>query len=292
MNKHQPRTKSQHYVPESYLKRFTDANGFLFIRDKNREHIRRQKPNKVMKIDSYYRQTWIPNGIDPNILEICIASIENDAKFAIDCLLESPASLTKEYAEILLEYLEAQRIRVPRQAVWAKELLNKNIHNITPSYLREQIESCSAELVLNDTVRFDFMKMACDTLHPWFARMEWEVVEAGCNASFITTDSPVSFYNPKFLPPAEAGIGLAGTIVLFPLSSQKLLLLRHPECRYESALTILPNPTMQSNTLNLLHGAVWNVSLVKRTNWKLARLAHELYVAESERALAYGLLTS
>jgi len=51
--------------------------------------------------------------------------------------------------------------------------------------------------------------------------MEWEIVESEVGSSFITADSPVSFYNPACLPPAEAGIGLAGTIVFFPLSSRK-----------------------------------------------------------------------
>lgn len=49
--------------------------------------------------------------------------------------------------------------------------------------------------------------------------MEWEIAKAEVGPSFITTDSHVSFYNPACPPPTEAGIGLAGTIVFFPLSA-------------------------------------------------------------------------
>jgi hypothetical protein len=108
-------------VPESYLKRFTDSKGFLHIRDAARNQTRCQKPNKVMKIDAYYRQLWAPSGVNPNVLEDGLASgIETQIKPIIDHLISSPETLTSDEASTLLTYLEVQRIRVPRQAAWAK----------------------------------------------------------------------------------------------------------------------------------------------------------------------------
>lgn len=34
-----PQAKGHHYVPKSYLKRFTDSKGNLYIRDMARNHI-------------------------------------------------------------------------------------------------------------------------------------------------------------------------------------------------------------------------------------------------------------
>ena len=48
-----PGSKSHHYVPASYLSRFTDQKGFIHIWDRARSQARRQRPNKVMKIDAY-----------------------------------------------------------------------------------------------------------------------------------------------------------------------------------------------------------------------------------------------
>lgn len=282
----QSQAKSQHYVPESYLSRFTDAKGYLYIHDTIRNHTRYQKPKKVMKIDAYYRQSWAPSGIDPNVLENGLASgIEHDIKPVIDCLIHSPDTLTEDGATTLLVYLEIQRIRVPRQAAWANVLVRKTILRLAPPDIRLQIESGAFQLTVKDSARFDFMRMAIGTIHPWIARMEWEIVEADVGTSFISTDSPVSFYNPACPPPAEPGIGLAGTIIFFPLSSRKLLLMRHPECRSESPLTILPEPTAQNNKVSLTYGNIWDASIVRNTNWKLARLAHELIVADSEAVL-------
>lgn len=279
-------------MPESYLKRFTDTRGYLHIRDTARNQKRYQSPKKIMKIDAYYRQAWAQSGIDPNILEDGLASgIENQIKKIIDCLIETPGSLTDEYAVTLLVYLEIQRIRVPRQAALAKELMRETILRLAPADITTQINSGAFRLAMEDSARFDYMRMAIGSIHPWLARMEWEIFEAEIGSSFITTDSPVSFYNPACPPPVEAGLSFVGTKVFFPLSSRKLLLMRHPECRTESPLTILAEPTRESRTVALSHGAVWEANVVSATNWKLASLAHELFVADNEITLKQGELS-
>lgn len=281
--------KSHHYVPESYLTRFTDAKGNLHIRDTARNQTRYQIPKKIMKVDGYYRQAWAPSGINPNILEDGLASgIEAQIKRVIDCLIETPENLTDEYATTLLVYLEIQRIRVPRQVAWATGLMRETILRLAPVDIGAQIKSGAFQLTMKDSARFDYMRMAIGSIHPWLARMEWEIFEAEAGSSFITTDSPVSFYNPACPPPAEAGLGFAGTKVFFPLSSRKFLLMRHPECRSESPLTILAEPSAQICKVALSHGAVWDANVVRATNWKVARLAHELLVANSEITLKQG----
>jgi len=281
--------KGHHYVPESYLKRFTDSRGYLHIRDTARNQTRYQAPKKIMKIDAYYRQAWAPSGIDPNVLEDGLASgIEDQIKPVIDCLITSPQNLTEDYAVTLLVYLEIQRIRVPRQATWAKDLMRETILRLAPPDVAAQVRSGAFQLTMKDSARFDYMRMAIGTIHPWLARMECEIIEAEVGSSFITTDSPVSFHNPACPPPAEAGVGLAGTIVFFPLSSRKLLLMRHPECRSAEPLTVLAEPVAQSSTLALSYGIVWDATTVRNVNWKLARLSHELFVADSEAVLRQG----
>ncbi|MDO8927109.1 MAG: DUF4238 domain-containing protein [Sideroxyarcus sp.] len=292
MSRIQNTPKSHHFVPESYLKRFTDSNGYLHIRDTARNQTRYQIPKKIMKIDAYYRQAWAPSGINPNILENGLASgIEDKIKSVIDCLIETPGNLTDEYAATLLVYMELQRIRVPRQAALAKDLMRETILRLAPADITTQINSSAFQLTMKDSARFDYMRMAIGSIHPWLARMEWEIIEAEAGSSFITTDSPVSFYNSACPPPAEPGVGLAGTIVFFPLSSRKLLLMRHPECRSAKPLTVLEKPTAQSSTVALSHGVVWDAAIVRNTNWKLARLAHELFVADNEATLRQGELS-
>jgi hypothetical protein len=190
--------KGHHFVPSSYLERFTDSDGYLRIWDRPRSNLRKQRPQEVMKIRYYNRQTWAPPGIDPNILETSLGKdLENKAKHAIDLLIGDPASLDDEASATLLSYLEFQRIRVPRQAETAKELMRETLLGLAPDSVAKSVRDGEMLLTMKESARFDYMRWMIGMLHPRFARMEWEVIEAEKGSAFITTDSPVSFYNPN-----------------------------------------------------------------------------------------------
>lgn len=236
-----------------------------------------------MKINSYYQQDWVPQGVDPNILERSLGEwLEVKAKAAIDTLIEKPHELTDQEIADLLVYVELQRVRVPRQAEMAKELMRQTLLHFVPT---ASAAVASGQILLNmkESARFDYMRWSIGAFSPWFENMEWEIVDAEPGSAFITTDSPVSFYNPAVLPPSEAGIGLAGTIAFFPLSSRKLLLMRHPQ-NYDqpmSPLTALPQPEHKDGFVAIDVGAVWPKDMVQRLNWKLTRLSSNLIAAES-----------
>ena len=133
MHSKRSQPKSHHYVPVSYLKRFTDGTGFLHIRDRARGQTRRQRPDQVMTINAYYRQAWAAQGVDPNIFEIELGKgLESEAREVIDKLTMSPHALNDHDTASLLNYLELQRIRVPRQANTAKMLMREAILNSAP----------------------------------------------------------------------------------------------------------------------------------------------------------------
>jgi hypothetical protein len=276
--------KSHHYVPVSYLRRFTDSAGWLYVRDSSRRKIRKEKPQNVMAINHYYRQTWASSGIDPNIFEVELGkSFEAAASPVIDKLIMSSTTINDREIASLLNYLELQRIRVPRQAKTAKILLREEILRSAPQDVVADITAGRLQLTINDSARFEYMKMAVGSMSPWLARMEWEIFEAPSDTAFITTDSPVTFFNPKILPPAEAGLGYAGTKVLFPLSSRKLLLMRHPECRSQPPLTELPPAKLVDRSISVSHGIIWSRDVVELTNQRMAYLSHELVVGQSRK---------
>ena len=283
------KAKMHHFVPRSYLTRFADAHGFLHVFDRSTRSIRRQRPKEVMKINSYYRQEWAPEGIDPNIMETTLGEgLEAEAKGAIDRLIGSPAQLTDGDTAALLAYIELQRIRVPRQAKTAKALMRATLLSMAPPDAVKAITSGEVQLKIKDSARFDYMRMMVGGLSSWFGRMEWEVIAAEEGASFITSDSPVSFYNSSVLPPVEAGIGLAGTMVFFPLSSRCALLMRHleySEGSITSPLEVLPTPTHEDGQIPIIHGTIWNQEVVDNFNWKLVQLSSLLIVGDSPKVL-------
>ena len=281
--------KSHHFVPESYLKRFADPSGFLHIYDRTANQWRKAKPKEVMHIRYYYRQEWAPPGVDQNIAEIVLGEwLDNLAKNAIDDLMFTPWELAEEKFATLLQYLEFQRIRVPRQAEAAMMLMRQTILRLAPPDIAVEVDAGKFQLSMNKSARFDYMRMMVGQFLPWFGRMEWEIIEAEKGSAFIATDSPLSFYNAACLPPAEAGIAFAGTIVLFPLSPRYLLTMRHPEYRKNRdicRLEVIPDPILRDRTVPISRGRVWNKETVANHNKVMGLLSDRLVVGESKEVL-------
>ena len=78
----------------------------------------------------------------------------------------------------------------PRQAKSAE-----NLHkSATLACLSPQTAAAIArgdELTMNESFRFDAMRLANGKLTPYLARMRWEIIEAPTTTAFVTTDSPV-----------------------------------------------------------------------------------------------------
>jgi len=242
-----------------------------------------------MTINHYYRQEWAPSGVDPNIMEKGLGEWpETDAKKSIDRLIHAPATLTEQETTTLLSYLELQRIRVPRQFDMAKTLMRETLIQHMPPEAAVLIRAGKATLSIENPARFEYIRTLVGRFLPWFGIMKWEICQAEEGASFVTTDSPLSLYNPAAPPPAEPGIALAGTIVFFPLDSRHVLLLRHSEYRTESEmspLTVLPEPSVEDRLISIASGRAWNTDKVNTFNWQMFQLCDRFVVAKSKEVL-------
>ncbi|MDH5217157.1 MAG: DUF4238 domain-containing protein, partial [Gammaproteobacteria bacterium] len=143
-------------------------------------------------------------------------------------------------------------------------------------------------VVIKDSFRFEFMKTVHGSLTPYFSRMIWEVVEAKPGTSFITSDSPVSFYNVDFMPPTEAGVALYGTIVSFPINQRFLLVMRHPE--YEAgkkkASDTLPSDLdIEDGVIEIRKNIEWGKNEVHEQNRLMLQLSQDLIAGESKAIL-------
>ena len=281
--------KRHHYVPKWYLEAFAEpGTGFLHVFDIEAGAFRRQRPKEVMVIGRYYRQAWAPSGADSDILEKALGEkFEPNAKKALHRLIRSPTTITEEDTANIIVYLEIQRLRVPRQAGLASILLrNAALANSPPELARALL---SGKIEVTDTFRFDFMRMLNGKLSPYFGRMSWKIFEASEGSSFITTDSPVTFYNKDFLPPTEGGLALVGTSVCFPIDTKHMLVMSHPEYiggKCKSPSDVIQEPEKKDRGIPLGIGTVWTSAEVDRQNWMMTQLAQRFVVANDKEVLA------
>jgi len=239
-----------------------------------------------MRINKYYRQEWAPEGIDPNILEkLAGEMIEPKAKNAFKRLLTMPSDFTPEETSIILIYLEFQRIRVPRQARTARQLIESSVlmqanSDFIKAYMKGQI-------TISDSERFEYMRQVSGKIVPYFTRMKWDIIKASKGSGFVTTDSPVSFYNKEFLPPSEAGLGLAGTMVLFPLCSELMLIMRHPEHGPKvSPKMLVPEPQKRYTGIEItFYPKPIIENVVNQYNWLLVELSDHIVAGNCKEVL-------
>jgi hypothetical protein len=249
-----------------------------------------------MVIKDYYHQKHVPAGIDPDIFEKMLGeSLEHQAKIAFRKLLHPPLSFTDDDTAHILEYLEIQHIRAPRQAEDAKRVARDVLEflalqappEMVPPEAKMALMRGEIAVGIKDTFQFNFMNAVIGELNPYFARMAWEVSTAPDGYSFITSDSPVTFFNVACVPPIDAGIALVGTIVFFPLDSQHLLVLQHPEYLDNPSmdpLEIVPKPEMEDGSTGINY-QVCNENQVDACNHIMLRLSDRVIVGNSKKVL-------
>jgi hypothetical protein len=284
------RPKRHHYVPVSYLKKFAEpSSGFLYVLDIVKKEIRKQKPDQVMLVGNYYRQTGVPPEIDQNILEHRLGVLEGKAKPSFDKLITNAATFNLDDSSNIIVYMNFQRIRVPRQHKVFDQILKSDIETVAHSIpeVDQELSTGRYKLTITESAKFLYMKLMTNSnvYTDIFSTMIWRILEAPKHRPFVTTDSPVSFYNSMIKPPNEAGPGLLGTLVFFPLSPFHLLELRHRQkdgCTEERYLERLPVQRLKEGDITIQINYLLPEQIVDGINRTLALLA-DRYIVSTEQ---------
>ena len=282
--------KRHHFVPKAYLENFKNpVDGFLYVYDKISESYRKQRPSQVFVRNKYYQQSWVPAGIDENIFEKKLGSeFEPKGLNSLQKMIDQPTTLTDDDTENIINFIQLQRLRVPRQAEIAKGLAKAAVEMELLKTPKGRDTLKLGKVIIKDPIRFEFIKNTLGSLSPYLSRMQWEVVTAQRGSSFITSDSPVSFLNKRFVPPNEPGIALIGTEVIFPLSISKLLVMRHPEFANDvkiNPLASLGTIDIEDGYVEIITGDIWEAERIRATNWLILQLSQRVIVGDNKETL-------
>ena len=206
--------KVHHYVPQFYLRRFTNPDGCFWVWDKSTDKVFRTTPNSIAAESNFYKlRDFEKMGRDPLLMEKQFADLEGEVSL-----------ITDQWLGWLGQASHGDKIEIPienRQIV----ALYITLQFLRTSDTKDTIcafHERSADLSIEDRTRLHTDVLWDLTLVRPFAKfIEESIWVFGRNRSgvpFFTSDNPVAFKtaNPKMW--LKVGFLSEGAYAVFPLS--------------------------------------------------------------------------
>jgi hypothetical protein len=237
--------KKQHYVPQVYLKHFTDDDGFIHIYDKEKDEFRRQTPANTGYSKHFY--TVEVNGEKNYTIEKALALYVDTLYQPVMNKIINKETLTFEDKENLAVFVTFQYLRTPKQRKNYNRMVDdfykrtskiifemKKVHGLLKDLDPHEIDS------LEDIVKNERFIVAVPNEQSLLLMLEFSkemsamltchnfiIIEASSKSEFVTSDHPYSMVKENWSPP-WSGYGIVNTTKLFPLSPRYLLMLKDP----------------------------------------------------------------
>jgi hypothetical protein len=248
--------KAQHYIPNFYLKGFTDKRGRLRVYERA-QPLRESKPKHEAYRPDYY--THSDAGQRDETVEGLLKKIESLVAPIVRKLANPQYVLTAENSEYLVvfvsfmfsrvpawrEYLDRMAVAVAR-SVHVKTASDKTkFHQLCADFERKTGKAVGSyedrrKHILEGDYRLtqesagfnlsSMMKSACFLMDE-LANFDYQVLYAPTGKNFWTSDSPVFTLKPENKREASVGMGFGwpGVEVYFPLNKHACLKLKRAQ---------------------------------------------------------------
>jgi len=248
--------RRHHYLPISYLRRFTDDgtdDGQLWLFDIDDRVMRQLRPINT-GIQKHYNALKNKDGTRDLRIERALCEIEGAAVPILD-KIERRETLTKAERDKLAFFVAAQMHRVPTfeaevgkivesttkmsmrmllgnpaRAAAAMERFEKETGEkvgLTPEKMADFVTSDRFKVVATRNASLHMMVAQAPKMAGYFQQMDWGFFYAPTGSAFITSDNPFYLMPPSDIDwkPKLYGIGVLtpGTRKIFPLSPRVCL---------------------------------------------------------------------
>lgn len=254
--------RRHHYVPESYLSRFTDSGtrqGSLWVFDRHLGTTRESNPKNSGHQRDYYRLDEGAAG-DPYYFEKAFGELEGKASIVIDDILRTRELPGVESLEYLVSFVGLQAVRIPafrnkfnsfkeriakialdiacaNESQW--ELQKKKLFETEPgkyadvpfTQARKFLDQEKFKVEIPRTESVETMMTAANKLVDLLYQRNWGIAFAD-EGEFLTCDNPVILSSTK---PRQRfiGFGVRGTEVIVPISKNCVLYGLYEELSFE-----------------------------------------------------------
>lgn len=263
--------KNQHYVPQSYLRRFTLEGEKSLIWSFDKEKLEFNKNtfsvNKICAEDYYYYQQDENGGFDHIKLEDSLSEIEkigNDILNKIVNVYTMPfAYITEQERGELSFYISLMLTRGPAFRDCINELHGEIVSRTfqsmykagnfpeMPDVLNEMVKEKGLENVIKahvfSSVSLHGMVEAARQISMTILEKNWTLMVAPNSLGFITSDTPVSFVSATGKV-KELGPGHTDAKIIFPISKKIALIINGR--RSNSDLKFMACDTSKAKDIN------------------------------------------
>jgi hypothetical protein len=239
--------KRHHYVPRFLLMRFTDATGMLAVYDRARDEFRPQTPLNTAVLQHYYSY-HTTDGTRSAEVEEGLGRIESDATPVIQ-KLDGPVPLTVDERYLVALFIALLHTRSPQFARGSNELLRGMMPHLTrdrfptveslatamraheeetgralemtPAQVYETLQRDDLGIEATPAARMRLMLSTAVQLAPLLACMQWRVLHAPREESFVLADNPMHIIPHEDTPlGVHTGVATPGAHKWVPLGAR------------------------------------------------------------------------
>lgn len=250
-------TVNHHFIPQFYLRGFSDAaekrKAQLFVFDQSTKKTFRTLVRNIGARRNFFRIE--AEGFDPNHVEDGMAEIEGEIAPRLAEVIETRSFPSDDHFTSVMLLMGNVAVRNPRFRSMIEDLHIKMAGGMMKAALKEKdryeesirqarkggapirndisfedmksfIERGEYNIAIDQTYLIGLELDAVPTVVEQLARRSWAFSSAPAGSTFATCDDPVvlAWADGKDRGPYSPGFGLAGTIVMFPISPELALI--------------------------------------------------------------------
>jgi len=247
------RSQRHHYLPQFYLKGFTNAQGLLHVFDRLNEEFRVEPPINTALVKNWY--TVKSKGKKTDRIESLLAiDIEGKAAPIIERITKRDIKLKDDEREILAVFAALMRTRIPAFDREANGVINtfsrwyakfslptvsaveedlrrfeketgESMGDVAASEVFSMIQEDTYEIQVGRRGKIRLMLEVGLGLLPKLLGLDWNFLFAPPGAAFITTDNPFTVVPPPGhdLDRQDYGVLTPEAITVLPLSTDACL---------------------------------------------------------------------
>lgn len=227
------KVRIQHYVPRVYLKNFAQerrGQHYLYCFDKLLKKSYGINISKVACDEEFYDTVK-----EEQITEEFLRELETEFGTIIQKIIRDNdlKSLNSKEKEVLSRFIAAQLVRTNETRIdfrdIPKQILNKWGHEMAGK-LKNEVEEALEEEHIRENHR-SFIIKSISLFSEIINEMKWILVVNKTSDVYLTSDNPITLFNPLPPPPFLSNLGLKskGIQVFFPLSPLLKLIICDPE---------------------------------------------------------------